>query len=530
MAVYEAPKTPPKSASVTNISTPVRFSQSSLERGGGSSTHASIDDYLRRELAGALSYDVDDLDTKSLIPKSTLDRTLLDRLVRNVTMRTSCEMTQWKLPANMKDEHFVPWLAGRMKSVCGHALVELENEDVLSFLMDTMSISSGDNGIDRAGDILQKWRERLGKRCWEPSRGVRMKDGGSSRAVDLALWMGSTTARWDQALVIGEHKLAASDWKRASVQLAGYMAELYGRQPFRQFSHGFLVYPVNHGSVPKMMVREWTFDRNGGLGSKQTDMTVDHQDCRERFVQFVLRYTIMDFEQLGYDPQVCGNSACSIPFDPSLTNPGEWSPAFVNVQGITFRLNRVLFIRVGLVCRGTVCLEAEELADDEESGKGTPAIVKLSWRLADMVPEGDLLEKVSHIPGVVRLRVHNVGPDIATGIRKGCSSGCILNIPRKKQDEGQTSLYSEEEVNSEKVVASRSSNRVLTRTVMKDLGRPLREARSALQMVKAVYDAFQGEFVLFDHPSMLYNRHEANLSRYRVRTLEALPFTRDPPS
>ncbi|KAI9856124.1 MAG: hypothetical protein M1813_009242 [Trichoglossum hirsutum] len=96
------------------------FSQSLLERGGVSSTHASVDDYLHNELVGTLSYDVDDLDNKFLIPKSTLDRILLDRLVRNVTMGTSCEMAQWKVPVNMKDKHFVPWLAGRMKSVCAH--------------------------------------------------------------------------------------------------------------------------------------------------------------------------------------------------------------------------------------------------------------------------------------------------------------------------------------------------------------------------------------------------------------------------
>ena len=93
-------------------------------------------------------------------------------------------------------------------------------------------------------------RERLENRLWKRSEG-RMKDGISKREVDLALWMAPTTSRWDRTLVIGEHKSATRDRKNACVQLAGYMTELYGHQPFRQFSHGFVVCPNNDAG--KMM-------------------------------------------------------------------------------------------------------------------------------------------------------------------------------------------------------------------------------------------------------------------------------------
>ncbi|KAH0559934.1 hypothetical protein GP486_003549 [Trichoglossum hirsutum] len=511
MATDRAPRSPGPHTSViqsaSSGSTPVRFSRSSLERGGGSSTHACVDEYVKSELQGTLSYDIPGLTSTLLAPKSHLCQTLLAHLVEKVLLKTTVNLEDWKVTAGVSDREFVPWLlpwlCARLEDARELALREIQD---LSFRTALIDISKDDGDTSETAEVLNRWCKRLGNRLWQRSEG-RMKDGHSKREVDLALWMGPTTTRWDRTLVIGEHKSATRDWKNACVQLAGYMAEFYSHQPFRQFSHGFVICPIRDEGKTKIIVRQWIFDRSGGLGSEEYDVSTDDPDSRRRFIEFSLIYALMDLEQLGYDPQVFSDAACTIPFDPFLAPLDQRAPAFIKVQDITFQLIQVIFMREGLVCRGTVCFKAQELTDGRETGNGALAIVKMSWRLEGMVPEGKLLEEIGHVPGVVRLRVHDTGPDINQGIRKGCSGGCMIDILVKKetlQDVGSRARAIQEENDSEPAAVNRSRNRVFTRTVMADIGCPVKEAESALQLVKAVHDAFQGHWTLYHSHKILH--------------------------
>ena len=123
--------------------------------------------------------------------------------------------------------------------------------------------------------------------------------------------------------------------------------------------------------------------------------------------------------------------------------------------------------------------------------------MKISWRFEDLVPEGENLKVIGEnhkVVYVVRLHTYDETCNIEKDIHHGPLGGqpFLLSDPFNDIIKGKLNF-------GDVLKAKESSmNRVLTRTVLMDSGRPLIEARSALEFFRGVYNAFVGKS-LFIH-------------------------------
>ena len=144
--------------------------------------------------------------------------------------------------------------------------------------------------------------------------------------------------------------------------------ECFQRQNFRRFVYGF--------TLSRTDLCLFFFDRNGIL--KSTPLNI-HQDA-VMFVRLILALS-GDLVPLG--------------FDPALEHLD--GKIYITVAKTRYLVERVMFRRREIVCRGTVCW----LVQDE--GSGEKMLIKDIWREAHRDPEHELLLPAQVIDGVVKL-------------------------------------------------------------------------------------------------------------------------------
>ena len=456
-----------------NSSTPYRSSLFSFHSGPGKSTHSSIDQFLQAELHEKVFVDVDHFFTKFVLPTSAVGIELLNELIKNVFNRFR-NSKDWEMPNTRLDSVYVPWLVGIMCGVCKHVAQVLR--EGATDTTNALNINST--------QLAKDWQKILRVRKWAAKPGI-IRGSLAKRTLDILLSANDSTDRWDTTLIIGEHKSRATlgENRKAITQLAGYASELFGVQPFRQFVLFFTLFQDK--------MRLWICDRMGCYGSREFSISTNLEAGCQELVKITLALTIKDYAALGFDPNVYSDPTCKQMFTPdSNMPPGVLS--YLKVKDEIICLKKLIFIRPGLICRGTRCF----LAD---SSTQSSLIVKISWRFEDLVPEGEILKAIrENLEVVYIVRLHTY--DEACNIEKDIHHGPLEGQPFLLRDpvNGNT----ERRLNFGDVLKAKESsmNRILTRTVLLDSGRPLIEARSALGFLRGACNAFIGKS-LFIHPN-----------------------------
>lgn len=181
-------------------------------------------------------------------------------------------------------------------------------------------------------------------------------------------------------MIIGEHKSRAilGENRKAITQLAGYAGELFGVQPFRQFVLFF--------TLLQDKMRLWICDRMGCYGSREFSISTNSEAGRQELVKITLALTIKDYAALGFDHNVYSDPTCKQMFTPDSDMP-PGVLGYLKVRDEIICLKKLIFIRPGLICRGTRCF----LAD---SSTQSSLIMKISWRFEDLVPEGKKMKAI----------------------------------------------------------------------------------------------------------------------------------------
>lgn len=195
--------------------------------------------------------------------------------------------------------------------------------------------------------LATDWQGKFQVRKWAAKPGIM---GGSlaKRTLDILLSANDLTDHWDMTLIIGKHKSRATlgDYRKAITQLAGYAGELFSVQAFRQFVLGF--------TLLQDKMRLWICDRMGCYGSREFSISTNSEAGRQELVKITLALTVQDFAALGFDPNVYSDPTCRQMFTPALNMP-PGVLGYLKVKDEIIRLRKLLFIRPGLVCRGTRC-------------------------------------------------------------------------------------------------------------------------------------------------------------------------------
>lgn len=456
-----------------NSSTPYRSSVSSFTSGPGKNTHSSIDQHLHAKLNEKVLVDVDNFFTKFVLPTSAVGIELLNELTKSVCNRFRSSK-DWEMPNTYLDSVFVPWFVGIMCGMCEHAAQVLRQ-----------GAAGTTNALNvNSTQLATNWQETLRMRKWAAKPGI-MRGSLAKRTVDILLSANDSTDCWDTTLIIGEHKSKTTlrENRKAITQLAGYAGELFGVQSFRHFVLCF--------TLLQDKMRLWICDRMGCYGSREFSISTNSDLGRQELVKITLALTIKDYAALGFDPNVYSDLTCERMFTPDSNMP-PGVLGYLKVKGEVFCLKKLIFIRPGLVCRGTRCFLAE-------SSTQSSLVVKISWRFQDLVPEGENLKAVGENREVVYVvRLHSY--DETCNIEKDIHDGPLEGQPFLLSDTVNDTI--ERKLNFGDVLKGKESsmNRILTRTVLMDSGRPLIEARSALEFLRGVYNAFVGKS-MFIHPN-----------------------------
>ncbi|KAI9763538.1 MAG: hypothetical protein M1840_000446 [Geoglossum simile] len=468
------------------VFTPPRLSQSSTGSESDSVTRKPANWRLRKELDGCVLVGVNDFAEKWILPSAgTMWRGIFDEIVDNVLQGTEGDV-EWAMPGTFSQGQYVSWVGGRIQDVCSRAEKDLGHR-IMMDLKYRFGYSPGATSEDL--DLVADWAERLQCRAWATNRGDKGEDT-VKEGIHIALSASpGEPERWDKLLILGEHKSDDSESCRreATVQLASHAGEVLGSQPFRHYVPGF--------SLVKDQMQLWIFDRMGCFASPLFNVSTNQRESRRTFIELVLALTVMDSASLGFDPLVYKDTTCETMWEPTAYSlPGNQVDAYIRISEQVFELHQILFIHPGLMGRGTRCFLAAPVPSDpyanEDSANQNYCIVKMSWRDDKICHEGVMLDQVGknlNVRNVVRVHAFDQPLDVKSWIRKGVSTG----QPFPLLDTPSTRPHG-------------PINRTFTRTVLRDAGRPLSEAASALELLQAIRDAFIGHGTLYFYELLLH--------------------------
>lgn len=229
-------------------------------------------------------------------------------------------------------------------------------------------------------------------------------------------------------------------------------------------------------------MRLWVCNRIGCYGLRKFSISTNLEVERQELIKIILALTIKDHAALGFDPNVYSNPTCQQMFTPnSKMPPGVLG--YLKVKDEIICLKKLIFIRLGLITWGTRCF----LAD---SSTQSSLFVKISWRFEDLVPEGENLKAIREnleVVYVVRLHRYDKACNIKKNIYHGPLEGQPFLLRNPVDFDGRLNFGDVPKAKESSI------NRILTRTVLLDLERPFIEARSALEFLRGVYNAFVGK-------------------------------------
>ena len=482
--------------------TPVRFGRASLERGGGTLTHDTVDQQMRLELDRLIYLDClpqdTFLDTFVLPPAGNIERWLFDRMV-------DATLKGFRPPKSLLDAPFHDWLITTLKKAETSISFWLDTEiskwttiaaqeeegatQAISRQMDCLSLVD-DNSVSKpyptptirdALDILQ---QRCQTNHWRSCRAMAMRCPAPAtehvsprRFCDLVLTCTpQTPSHWNSIIAIAEHKspqkLGAPP--KLSIQLGEYVSSaLTAQSPFRRGIHAVTV--VEGG------LRCWVWDRCGALASMEVGISNVFPLLRTLFA-----YATMDITRALWDPTLAEQPLCPdtislnkrqhVWYSNILLSPSPHIPIYTAINGNWFHLKRRIICRPGIACRATACYLADRVLSGSEVTclLTRNTIIKWSWRFHHLPAEGDMLRKAhapTEISGLVRLIAHDTPVDVMSGIRQGHTptmrAGLILQETQPRP--GRPTV----EFTTAQMPPGAPENRLLTRIALSPVGEPL---------------------------------------------------------
>lgn len=208
------------------------------------------------------------------------------------------------------------------------------------------------------------------------------------------------------------------------------------------------------------------------------------------FVEIILALTTMSYAQLGYDKDVFVDPQCSLMWTPLSSLPAGIS-GYVILGKERYSLREVIFIRPGLVCRGTICFTASL-----EGQEDVAFIFKTTWRSRTNNSEGEMLASVQKCPNVINLARMRSYDETLTINRERWnlrSTGRLLTLNNRSEEENLV------------MGSNRGPDvRIFSRLILKDRGRPLKEVETPLELFRSVLDAFRGHKTLYFNGGVLH--------------------------
>ncbi|KAG9078380.1 hypothetical protein FS749_009579 [Ceratobasidium sp. UAMH 11750] len=374
---------------------------------------------------------------------------------------------------------------------------------------------------------------------------------GSEIAMpDLALFDGPTR-HWETPRMPIEVKTLPTYLKTGMKQLARDAYVVFANQLHRRHLYGMVVC-----SWDATFVR---FDRSGILHSKPMDMSSD--EFRKAFAGLMM----LDDEAFGYDTafmtrpgrdgrleyyvdlpaaafsSVGGSDTAS---DISLTRLDASSqPSISKPPTRRLKVTRTLCHRKSIRGRATIVLQLREvlrpgISQPEEAQKGTKTrgrtkqeqlsvevlgirnyVLKLMWRDPNKRVEGEVLERLVGVHGVVQYLWHSdvfkacASPNCERSMSSPCEH-CLdktperdnvlvvenladlnIKIPEEVHDGGET-MYKAVKTDKYLEAYARRTPRIYCRLLMSTVGSPLSMAESPRQLLEAVLDAILGYWQL----------------------------------
>ncbi|QUC20273.1 uncharacterized protein UV8b_04514 [Ustilaginoidea virens] len=338
--------------------------------------------------------------------------------------------------------------------------------------------------------------------------------------------------RWSQVLVAGELKsnpksdIASDAW----IDLAKYAREVLAAQDTRRFVLGF--------TLCGPFMRIWQFDRIGGIASEKFDIN----DNAELFIKTILGFLWIDTETLGFDPTIV------------VTARGRHIE--IQREGKTERLildDKIMYRAKCIAGRATTCWKAYPQDDPK-----TPLVIKDSWQYTDKVEEGALLREATEA-GVVNIaryyhheivRVGGVDDDISHNVRQGLDITKATNyriatsrftvrtstsdVSRKSRATSAGMKRTSSETNATVPPSKRScltlpanqsiqppANRIHTRTIMRDYGKPIYDATSPAALLGGLAACIKGHESLVQKKNYLHR--DISINNLRINEDEDNP-------
>lgn len=224
-------------------------------------------------------------------------------------------------------------------------------------------------------------------------------------------------------------------------------------------------------------MRVWSFDRAGGVASKQFDIN----KYGLAFVFTLLGFLWMDEEQLGFDPTI-------------KTTNQQRSITITKRDGSTERIiiDELMNRKASMASRGTTCWKAHP-----EGYPNMPLVIKDAWLHPEQNNEGDMLREVTDkgALNVVRCYHHET-------VQVRGEDDDVLNNVRQQLDITTASNYygpgSQMPSSKQSTAASskKARNRIHRRIILRDSGKPIYEASSRMTLLEALEGCIEGHEAL----------------------------------
>ncbi|EQL30288.1 hypothetical protein BDFG_07209 [Blastomyces dermatitidis ATCC 26199] len=337
----------------------------------------------------------------------------------------------------------------------------------------------------------------------------------AKRKLDIGIVDGPATDKaveyhWRQILVPGELKNNRGYDKPslAGLDLGRYAREVLLCQETRCFVLGF--------TLCGSLMRLWEFDRLGAIASAHFDINKEGQ----RFVATVLGFLWMNKEQLGYDPTII--DAEGIKYI-DIERNGQKERLIID--GLMTRAQCI-------AGRATTCWKAHRENDDSQ----IPLVIKDSWQYSERDEEGELLREATekNVVNVARYYHHETVcvsgkyDDILNTVRHGLdvtqmSNSLMLPLsrsePRTSLDRQSSSTTGRKRSSSRAdtslppprkriqssspVKATRITNRVHRRVIVRDYGKAIYKASSRVALLETLKGCIEGYESLHKMAGML---------------------------
>ena len=238
-------------------------------------------------------------------------------------------------------------------------------------------------------------------------------------------------------------------------------------------------------------MRLWICDCIYCYGSRKFSISTNLDLRCQELVKITHALIIKDYAAPSFDPNIYSNLTCKQMFTLD-SNMHLGVLGYIKVKREIFHLKKLIFICLGLICRGTHCFFTK-------SSTQSSLVVKISWRFEDLVPDGENFKAIGKnlkVVYVVRLDSYDKTCNIEKNIYHSSLKRqlFLFSDPVNHIIEGK--------LNFGDISKAKKSciNWVLTKIALMDFRQPLIEARLALKFLRGVYNLFVGNS-MFIHPN-----------------------------